>query len=113
VVQYAHEAHVPFLKSLGCEPTLRRNTDGTPFVTDNSNVIYHCKFDGIKDAHALDRILKTRAGIVDPACSSAWPTSPCSPAIKTCSDWSDERHQPSENARPLSREAKPSAFQLR
>jgi ribose 5-phosphate isomerase A len=66
VVQFEHEASAKFLRSLGCEVKLREKTDGSPYVTDNGNYIYHCKFpNGIDDPPALDRTLKDRAGIVE------------------------------------------------
>ena len=66
VVQFAHESQEKFLRSLGTIPTLRRATDGAPFVTDNGNFIYDCRFaNGIDDAHELERTLKRRAGIVE------------------------------------------------
>ncbi len=65
VAVFAHEAQADFLRSLGCEPALRRNDDGTPFITDNSNVIYHCRFDRIEDPRELQLKLKSRAGIIE------------------------------------------------
>jgi ribose 5-phosphate isomerase A len=65
VAQFCHEAHVPFLRSLGGEPTLRMNFDGTPFVTDNHNFIYDTRFPRIDNPAALDAALKRRAGIVE------------------------------------------------
>src|SRR4051794_17809872 len=44
VVPFAHEAQVPFFRSLGCEPILRRSADGKVYVTDNANYIYDCRF---------------------------------------------------------------------
>ena len=67
VVPFAHEAQVPFFRSLGAEPALRRSADGqAPYVTDNGNYIYDCRFpDGIEDPHALADALRRRAGIVE------------------------------------------------
>ncbi|QOV89070.1 ribose 5-phosphate isomerase A [Humisphaera borealis] len=66
IVQFSHEAHVPFIRNLGGEPTLRRAKDGAPFVTDNGNYIYDCRFaDGIPDPHKVEQALRTRAGIVE------------------------------------------------
>ena len=53
-------------RSCGATPTLRRSGDGTPFVTDNGNLIYDLRFEhGIDDAPALERSLKARAGVVE------------------------------------------------
>jgi len=63
VIPFAHEAQVAFFKSLGAVPTLRRVGDMI-FNTDNGNIIYDCKFDGIPDARALQLKMRDRAGIV-------------------------------------------------
>ncbi|MCS7033324.1 MAG: ribose-5-phosphate isomerase RpiA [Phycisphaerae bacterium] len=65
VTQFGHEATARFLRSLGCEPLLRRTTDGSVFVTDNGNFIYDCRFGGIADPEALQAKLQNRAGIVE------------------------------------------------
>jgi ribose 5-phosphate isomerase A len=65
VVQFAHEAQEPFLRSLGATPSLRRSADAV-YVTDNGNYIYDCRFpDGINDAGELDLALRRRAGVVE------------------------------------------------
>lgn len=65
VVRFSHEVQPAFLRSLGCTPTLRAGADGKPYVTDNGNYIYDCRFAHIADANALDRSLKSRAGVVE------------------------------------------------
>ena len=65
VTQFCHEAHVPFLTGLGCVPTLRRTPEGNPFVTDNGNYIYDCRFPRIDDPAGLELKLLRRAGVVD------------------------------------------------
>jgi ribose 5-phosphate isomerase A len=66
IVQFAHEVHEPFIRSLGAIPTLRRTAAGEPFVTDNSNYIYDCRFpSGIDQPHEVERTLISRAGIVE------------------------------------------------
>ncbi|HSZ55229.1 MAG TPA: ribose-5-phosphate isomerase RpiA [Tepidisphaeraceae bacterium] len=66
VVQFAHEVHEQFIRSLGAIPTLRRTAAGEPFVTDNSNYIYDCRFpSGIDQPHEVERTLISRAGIVE------------------------------------------------
>jgi ribose 5-phosphate isomerase A len=66
VVQFAHEVHEEFLRSLGATPTLRRGSDGAGFVTDNGNYIYDCRFaNGIDDPKVLEGRLRSRAGIVE------------------------------------------------
>ena len=63
VVPFGHEATERFLQSLGCVPVLRGG--GKPYVTDNHNYIYDCRFQGIDDPAALELALKTRAGVVE------------------------------------------------
>ncbi|HEY2584901.1 MAG TPA: ribose-5-phosphate isomerase RpiA [Tepidisphaeraceae bacterium] len=66
VVQFAHEVQEPYLRSLGATPALRRDANGAPFVTDNGNYIYDCRFpSGIKDPPRLEAALRSRAGIVE------------------------------------------------
>lgn len=65
VAQFAHDAHVDFFRALGATPTLRTTPDGAPYVTDNGNYIYDCKFTGIEDPAAMNAKLHARAGIVE------------------------------------------------
>jgi ribose 5-phosphate isomerase A len=65
VAVFGHETQPAFFKSLGAQPTLRPNADGTPFITDNGNYIFDCKFDSISDPIALEDKLKGRAGVVE------------------------------------------------
>ena len=65
VAQFAHEVHAEFFRSLGATPALRKTPDGAPYVTDNGNYIYVCKFAGIDDPAALDATLQVRAGVLD------------------------------------------------
>jgi ribose 5-phosphate isomerase A len=64
VVQFAHEVQAMFLRSQGCTPVLRM-AGGVPFVTDNGNYIYDCRFPGIADPRGLEAALQTQAGIVE------------------------------------------------
>lgn len=66
VVTFSHECQAAFLRTLGCEPVLRKSPDGGVFVTDNGNYLYDCRFTGgIADPAALQARLVDRAGIVD------------------------------------------------
>lgn len=65
VVTFANEVHESFLRSLGAVPTLRRTGDA-PYVTDNGNYIYDCRFaNGIENPRELDLALRRRAGVVE------------------------------------------------
>ena len=48
---------------IGCVPELKGGND--PFITDNGNYVYNCRFEGIDDPHALDRQLKSIPGVVE------------------------------------------------
>lgn len=65
ITPFAKIVSEKFLKSLGCTPTLRLSADGSPYVTDNANYIFDCRFQKIDDPAALDRQLRSRAGIVE------------------------------------------------
>jgi ribose 5-phosphate isomerase A len=65
VAQFAHEVHADFFRTLGAMPALRKTPDGAPYVTDNGNYIYDCKFNAIDDPAALDAALHSRAGVVE------------------------------------------------
>lgn len=65
VTIFGHEIQKSFLRSLGAEPTLRRDPVGKVFVTDNGNHIYDCRFASSFDAIGTESRLKSRAGIVE------------------------------------------------
>lgn len=65
VAQFAHDAHIDFFRDLGATPVLRRTSDGAPYVTDNGNYIYDCRFKAIADAAAMNEKLHSRAGVVE------------------------------------------------
>jgi ribose 5-phosphate isomerase A len=63
VTPFGHETHPAFFRSLGAVPTLRADADGKPFITDNGNCIYDCRFPSIPDPTALEVALLHRAGV--------------------------------------------------
>ncbi len=66
VVMYGHTAVARRLAALGCSPTLRKAPDGTgPYVTDNGNYIYDCRFSGIPDPKRLERDIDELPGVVE------------------------------------------------
>lgn len=66
VTPFEHASHVPFFRSLGCDPVLRKAADGKTYMTDNGNVIYDLKFaTGIADPAALELRLLKHAGVVE------------------------------------------------
>lgn len=65
VLVFAHRTHESFFHSLGGTPHLRTNPDGSPYITDNGNFIYHLTFnEGIVAPVDMDRKLRARAGVV-------------------------------------------------
>lgn len=71
VVPFGWSTHLEFFRSLGSEPELRRNADGSPFVTDEANYTIDLRFSGrtrrgrLADPRRLERVLLERAGVVD------------------------------------------------
>jgi ribose 5-phosphate isomerase A len=49
----------------GVEPMLRRDANGEPFVTDNSNFILDCRCGAIHDPARMERELKSLTGVVE------------------------------------------------
>jgi len=66
VITFNWEAHQPWIRALGAEPSLRVDAAGEPFVTDNGNLILDCRFpDGIADPKGLEQAFASRAGVVE------------------------------------------------
>jgi ribose 5-phosphate isomerase A len=63
VAMFSHGKTKEAIEKLGCTAVLRGGTD--PFVTDNGNYIYDCKFDGIDDANRLEAELDSIPGVVE------------------------------------------------
>ncbi len=61
-----HENTRNEITTLGCSADIRIEANSQPFITDNNNYIYHCKFkDGIEDPKSLDHNLMKIEGVVD------------------------------------------------
>jgi ribose 5-phosphate isomerase A len=65
VVEFGWRTQLAYLESLGGRPNARRNPDGTPFRTDQRNLMVDCHFGPIEDAAGLAALLTSRAGIVE------------------------------------------------
>ena len=65
VVPFGSESQRLFLEQLGGHPVLRKKSDGTPFITDEGNLIYDCAFGPIADPEELAAELRARTGIVE------------------------------------------------
>jgi ribose 5-phosphate isomerase A len=64
VTRFGWQTQVPYLESLGARPALRLAGDGTPFETDQGNLILDCDFGPIANPAQLASRLSERAGIV-------------------------------------------------
>jgi len=65
VLRFAWRSQAEFLESLGARTSIRKNSNGTTFLTDSGNLIIDCNFPGIPDPRALSLKLGNRAGIVE------------------------------------------------
>jgi ribose 5-phosphate isomerase A len=65
VVQFGYDTHEAYFRKLGGEPKLRMTAAGTPFITDNGNFIYDCRFGRIERPRSIEEAILHRAGVVD------------------------------------------------
>jgi ribose 5-phosphate isomerase A len=65
VVPFGWRAQAAYLESLGAKLALRLVDDGTPFETDQGNLILDCDFGPISDPAQLAAALKAHSGIVE------------------------------------------------
>jgi len=67
VARYGHSAVARKLSALGCQPVMRQPKGGGqgPFITDNGNYIYDCRFPGIDDAREMEARVDSIPGVVE------------------------------------------------
>jgi ribose 5-phosphate isomerase A len=65
VIPFGWHAQKRFLESLGARITVRQQHDGTPFRTDQGNLMLDCAFGPIREPAMLAAKLDTRTGIVE------------------------------------------------
>jgi ribose 5-phosphate isomerase A len=65
VIPFGWHSQKRFLESLGARITMRQQNDGTPFETDQGNLILDCAFGPIRKPAALATQLDVRTGIVE------------------------------------------------
>lgn len=64
VIPFGWRSQAAYLESLGAQVLLRPGDDGTPFKTDQSNLILDCDFGPISDPVSLGARMDARTGIV-------------------------------------------------
>ena len=65
VIPFARHTEEAFLSDIGGNVTLRKNDDGTPYKTDQNNVILDADFGPMDDPLSLAAQLNERAGIIE------------------------------------------------
>jgi ribose 5-phosphate isomerase A len=65
VIPFGWHSQKRFLESLGARVAVRQQSDGTPFRTDQGNLILDCAFGPIRQPAALAARLDARTGIVE------------------------------------------------
>ena len=66
IIRFEADAHMAWLRTLGCRAELWLEEDGSPVITDNGNYLVRCWFEnGITDAYELAQTLSSRPGIVE------------------------------------------------
>ncbi len=65
VSPFGWQSQSRFLESLDARAVIRKNSDGSQFVTDSGNMIFDCDFGPIADPADLAAKLGARAGIVE------------------------------------------------
>jgi ribose 5-phosphate isomerase A len=65
VIKFAQAVVAKKITALGAAVTLRRQADGTPYLTDENNHILDCRFGQIPDADGLARQLSDMPGVVE------------------------------------------------
>ena len=65
VSPFGWQSQLRYLESLGASTTIRKNSDGSQFVTDSGNMILDCDFGPIADPTGLAASIEARAGIIE------------------------------------------------
>jgi ribose 5-phosphate isomerase A len=65
VSPFGWRSQLRYLESLGARAVIRKNKDGSQYVTDSGNMILDCNFGPIADVRALAEKLGGRAGIIE------------------------------------------------
>lgn len=64
VIRFAEQPVSNFLRGLGASPVVRQR-DGSPFITDEGNIILDCHFAEMPDPYQLASLIHARPGVVE------------------------------------------------
>jgi ribose 5-phosphate isomerase A len=65
VIRFAQTLVTKRIEALGANVTVRKNPDGSPYVTDENNHVLDCRFGEIRDPDGLARRLSEMPGVVE------------------------------------------------
>ena len=65
VIRFAQALVAKRIRALGADVQLRRNGDGSPYITDENNHILDCRFGEMRDPDGLARELSWMPGVVE------------------------------------------------
>jgi len=65
VIPFGFRSQYEYIESLGARLTIRHKNDGSPFKTDQGNMLLDCNFGPIPQLHRLSSLLNNRTGIVE------------------------------------------------
>jgi ribose 5-phosphate isomerase A len=65
IVPFGWSSTARYLESIGAVPKLRTNADGTPYRTDQDNLILDCTFGPMANPSEIAAKIKARAGVVE------------------------------------------------
>jgi ribose 5-phosphate isomerase A len=65
IVRFGWRGTAERLRSLGCEPVQRQDSQGRAVITDEGNYLLDCRFPPISDAATLGRSLMSVVGVIE------------------------------------------------
>jgi ribose 5-phosphate isomerase A len=65
VIPFAASPVKKKLEDIGAHPMLRSAKDGSPYITDEGNIIFDCHYGEIQDPSAVAQTIKSMTGVVE------------------------------------------------
>jgi ribose 5-phosphate isomerase A len=65
VIPFAASPVKKKLEDIGAHPVLRSGKDGSPYITDEGNIIFDCHYGEIADPAAVAHVIKSMTGVVE------------------------------------------------